>query len=325
MYSKSSVSSYARGTKPKKSYKRNILPFGAVGAQAALSTITEGAKEIWRRGKKSKLGRALKLNPGITIDEAYKRLKSVGWIVVPTEDGIDLSNGKRLQRHIRYQDKLGSLVDSATVQTFVVLGQNRIQNPGRVPPEIEDLSKEWHGRKVGGQTEIEEIENYEDDLVHLGELEELGIWAADGSMYTITFKKDRPILTCDSDGQNLEVVGGDQNLDLKDLGVDVGGKRLIPLGYIYSIVYETDKHHLEGSNGYPESYEHYFAEDFYKEVLDPAKFKDTDKWFMELVEMGKVQDAIEEERLPIAVYNKSDGKILISGGGYSVTELGIKD
>jgi hypothetical protein len=313
MYSKSSVSSYARGIKPRKSYKRNVLPFGAVGAQAALSTLTEGAKEIWRKGKRSKLGKALTRNPYLPPKDyvVWARDNKKFW------NEVEVFKTEGEARKVAKQLKTGPNTTKVTT---------RYRNPGTmVSPEIEDLSKEWHGREVRGQTEIEEIENYEDDLVHLGELEELGIWAADGSMYTITFKKDRPILTCDSDGQNLEVVGGDQDLDLKDLGVDVGGKRLIPLGYIYSIVYETDKHHLEGSNGYPESYEHYFAEDFYKEVLDPAKFKDTDKWFMELVEMGKVQDAIEEERLPIAVYNKSDGKILISGGGYSVTELGIKD
>ena len=123
----------------------------------------------------------------------------------------------------------------------------------------------------------------------------------------------------------LEIIGGDQSLDLDREGIDFDGKRLIPLGYLYSIVYVTDKHHLEGSNGYPEPYEHYFAEEFYKTALDPAKYKETSTWFEELNEMGMVDKAMEEGRLPLAVYDKTDEKIIISGGRYEVTDLGIKD
>ena len=177
MYSKSSVSSYARGIKPRKSYKRNVLPFGAVGAQAALSTLTEGAKEIWRKGKRSKLGKALTRNPYLPPKDyvVWARDNKKFW------NEVEVFKTEGEARKVAKQLKTGPNTTKVTT---------RYRNPGTmVSPEIEDLSKEWHGREVRGQTEIEEIENYEDDLVHLGELEELGIWAADGSMYTITDRK----------------------------------------------------------------------------------------------------------------------------------------
>jgi hypothetical protein len=214
---------------------------------------------------------------------------------------------------------------SKLVKTLTNKSKRKRNSEEGISPEVEDLSKEWHGREVKGHREVEEIETFEEDLVDLGELEELGIWGADGNLFTITFKKDRPTLCCDGEGKNLEIVGGDSHLDLDDEGIEHIGKILIPLGYVYSIVYETDKHHLEGSNGYPESYEHYLGEEYYKKSLDPNKYKDTGKWFADLMGMGIVDKARDKGLLPIAVYNQTDQKILLSGGDYEITELGIKN
>ena len=309
MYTKNSVKSYAQGRERKSSYKRNILPFGSVGASVALHAVTEGVKEVWRRGKKSKLGKALS-NPSMTLSVSNTQYE-VGDIVTGNDGRIIEILAKSYKHPNKYK------------YTYKVIKSN----PGSksVSPEVEDLSKDWHGREVRGSTEVEEIEEYEEELVDLGFLEELGIIGGDSGLFTITFKKDRPTLACDGNGQSLEIIGGDQELDLKSEGIEQKGKLLVPIGYVYSIVYETDKHHLEGSNGYPEPYEHYFAEEFYKKVLDPDKFENMDDWFDELMEMGRVDEAKESGRLPVAVYNRTDGKILLAGGGYEVTELGIKD
>lgn len=301
MYSKYSVKNYARGTKAKRSYKRNV---GEVMASMAVSAVAEGAKEIWRKGKKSKL--AKQLNPN---EEKPKTDREI----------IREMIRKAKEKH---GGKLGSKRGKEGYDP------RKFKNPGKldnISPEVEDLSKEWHGREVKDYSEVEEIESFDDDVVDLGELEELGIWGVNGNLFTINFKKDRPTLVCDGEGHNLEVVGGDQELDLGQEGIEHRGKRLIPIGYIYSIVYETDKHHLEGSNGYPEPYEHYFAEEQYKKKLDPEEYKNTDDWFKELMCMGVPQKCIEKGLLPTAVYNQTDGKIMIAGGNYEVTELGIKD
>src|ERR1035437_6926090 len=242
MYTKNSVKSYAQGKERKSSYKRNLLPFGSVGASAAMAAVTEGAKEVWRRGKKSKLGRML--NPAGNV-EIY--IDGEFWGVKSFSEATEMVKGLGKRYSISRKPLGGG--------GFVWNLKTKKGNPGSVSPEVEDLSKDWNGREVRGSTEVEEIEQYEEELVDLGFLEELGIIGGDGGLFTITFKKDRPTLACDGNGQSLEIIGGDQELDLESEGIEQKGKMLVPIGYVYSIVYETDKHHLEGSNGYPESYE----------------------------------------------------------------------
>ena len=253
-----------------KSYRRNLgpLPPGTTALASSLlsSSVMSDARDVFSRGKKSKLARAL-------------------------------------------------------------AAKNRKKNSSDpISPEVEDKSKEWHGRGNREVTEIEEVESYEEDLAELADLEELGVLGADQrSRFTISFKKDRPKLTCDGDGHNLEIVGGDQDLNLSGVGIEHNGKRMIPLGYLYLIVYETDKHHLEDSNGYPESYEHYFGEEYYKKFVNPDKYKNSDDWFGELLESGIVAKAIEKGLLPMGVYNKTDSKILVVGGDYEVKDVGIRN
>jgi hypothetical protein len=199
------------------------------------------------------------------------------------------------------------------------------RNPDTVD-DAEELSREWHGRDNETVTEIEEIETYPENLAELADLEELGVLSADlVGRYQICFKKDRPKL-CAPDGRNLEIVGGDQSLSEVPEGIDYQGKKLVPLGYLVSIVYETDKHHLEGSNGYPESYEHYFGEEFYKEnAPDMDEFRTPDDWFEEMLEDGLVEEAIAEGLIPTLAYNQTDQKLLIVGGRYTVEDVGIKN
>lgn len=213
-----------------------------------------------------------------------------------------------------------------------------MQDSGTRPkgnPSLEDaetLSKSWHGRDPKNVTEIEEIETFADHLAELADLEELGVLGQDGvSQFTISFKKDRPKL-CAPNGKNLEFVSGDQRINVEDVGIERNGKKLVPLGYDYSIVYETDKHHLEDSNGYPESYEHFFAEEFYEEngiLKDDFKLPngdfDSEEWFQTCVQEGLVADAIEQGLLPMLIYNKTDEKLMLVGGVYSVEEVGIRN
>lgn len=192
-------------------------------------------------------------------------------------------------------------------------------------PEAEDLSEKWHGRAPKQTSEVVEIETYEEDLAELADLEELGILTQDLSQYFISFKKDRPKL-CAEDEDNLIFVGGDQKICTDDVGVVQDGKRLVPLGWCYQIVYETDKHHLEGSNGVSESYEHFFAEEWYKENFDSVdEFKTSDAWFAAMLKDGLVEEAIENGLIPMLVYNKTDQKLILVGGSYTIEDVGIKN
>jgi hypothetical protein len=221
------------------------------------------------------------------------------------------------------REPYSGLLDDARKFALKKLG---VKNPNpSTLKEAEELTEKWHGRKSQKITEVEEIENYQEEVAELADLEELGVLGADlASQFTISFKTDRPKL-CATDDNNLEFVGGDQSLKNTDDGIKKDGKMLVPLGYCYQIVYETDKHHLEGSNGYPESYEHYFGEEFYKESIDPDDFKNSSDWFEKLLEDGVVEEAVEEGLLPMLVYNKTDQKLLLVGGKYTVEDVGIRN
>jgi hypothetical protein len=197
-------------------------------------------------------------------------------------------------------------------------------NPGTIK-DAESLSRKWHGREPETETEIEEIERYSENVAELGDLEELGILAADlQSRFSIFFKKDRPKL-CASDEHNLEFIGGDQSLKDTPEGVMRDRKQLVPLGYIIQIVYVADKHHLQDSNGSKESYEHFFGEEFYKENLDSDNYKSVYDWFEDCISEGLVQEAVEDGLIPMLVYNKTDEKMMVVGGSYTVEDVGIRN
>jgi hypothetical protein len=195
----------------------------------------------------------------------------------------------------------------------------------RVNPEdidgVVDITEEWHGRKAKDRTEIEEVERYEGSLAELADLEVLGVLGSDqATTYSINFKSDRPKVCCDKQKNQLELVGGDQELKIDGFG----GKQLIPVGYCYQIVYYTDKHHLVDSDGEMASYEHFFGEEFYKENgFDVGDFKNGDDFFDAVLEEGLVQNAIEEELLPLLVYDQVNTKLQLVGGKYKIKDVGI--
>lgn len=203
--------------------------------------------------------------------------------------------------------------------------RNRSRNPEDDLRIAEEISEQWHGRKAREVTEVDEIEKYGDTLAELAELMELGVLGSDfTNQYTIAFKKDRPKLCSDLKSDNLLIVGGDQRLEFD--AEFVAGKQLVPVGFTYCIAYETDKHHLEGSNGYPEPYEHFFGEEFYKEQgYNQDDYETSEEFFAELLEEGVVEEAIAEGYLPMMVYDTVNEKISLVGGRYKIEDVGIVD
>lgn len=197
------------------------------------------------------------------------------------------------------------------------------KNPG--VDEATEISEGWHGREVRKITKILESETFEDTVAELADLDDLGILDPQMETYHIEFSKKKPKI-CATSVSNIEFIGGDQHLELGDVGVESDGKVLVPLGYSYYVNYTTDKFHLEGSNGYPEGYQHFWGEEFYKENIDDQENYDTsDDWFDACLDQGLVEEAIELGLLPMVVYNKTDCKILLVGGKYKVTDLGIEN
>lgn len=192
-------------------------------------------------------------------------------------------------------------------------------------PSAEALTEEWHGREPKEVIDYEEEEEYEPDGAVLAELEELGVLLEDREQtISIEFNSDPPMLVANVATENLEIVGGDQELEF---GEGWGStKNEFTVGHVYLIAYCTDKHHLEGSNGVPESYEHFFGEEFYKSKgYKVDDYKDGEDFFEDLLEDGIVYEAIEAGYLPTMVYDTINEKIKLVGGRYTIEDVGLRD
>jgi hypothetical protein len=165
-------------------------------------------------------------------------------------------------------------------------------NPSNIDTSsAEEMSQKFHGREPKEVLEVTEFEEYDPALTVLGDLVEIVVDSGKKEL-VIHFPRgeDRPKLCCDADGENLEIVGGDQSLEIEGLPSHKGKA---PLGYATTICYETDKHHLEDSEGEVVEYQHKFGE--------------------------------EGGELPMVVYDVRNDKLELVGGDYTIEDVGIKD
>ena len=194
----------------------------------------------------------------------------------------------------------------------------QIRNPDTALYEAEEMVRKFHGREPKHITEIIERETYDDTLPVYGQLLELNISTDDGKGYVpIVFCKmngkfpklplEEMVQVCgDVGGRNLYFKDGDQFLDIEKLAklglVDPecleNPKDIILIGPVWSIVYFTDKHHLEGpayqKKGAP--YQH---------------------------EFGEEMDKGEYGEQPTLMYDARNSMIFLSGGSFEVRENGI--
>lgn len=149
------------------------------------------------------------------------------------------------------------------------------------------LSEKFHGRPVRKVTELEIAVDEPVDLADLGRLEELQI--LDGK-YVRPLEFTRGVrLACTPDGGQLYFVEGDQEIDLKKLGLDKYlPKDHVTIGPVAKIAYFTSKdfHNFE-----PSTYEHEFGE--------------------------------EKGKLPILHYDVRNKLLYLTDGSYEVRPEGI--
>lgn len=119
------------------------------------------------------------------------------------------------------------------------------------------LSEKFHGRPVRKVTEFEESYQEPTDLADLGRLIELQVMDGD---YVRPLQFGKNVRTAATpDGGQIYFVGGDQELDLKKLGLAKWmPKDHITVGSVAKIAYFTSKvfHNFE-----PSVYEHRFGEE----------------------------------------------------------------
>lgn len=241
------------------------------------------------------------------VEKARKDLASKGYKV--TNISSKLKGNKRVYTISYKEQKYGDFYTG---------------NPGG-DFELQDarsLSHEWHGRPSEQVIDVDVVERYDSTVVDLGELEEFGVVEDDyDTCYEVYFKSNRPTLAGNLDRNNLEIVGGDQSLN-----VDTRGKREIALGHVYNIVYETDKHHLEDSDGNFASYVHYFGEEYYrKRGYNMDDFDNDEDFYDVALEDGIVEDAIREGYLPTVIYDTVNRSLKLVGGKYKITAEGIRN
>ena len=194
----------------------------------------------------------------------------------------------------------------------------------------EDLAVGFHGRASQETFEVEERRNFRQDLAMLGELEELEVfnelaWNETGELKTFTFsrkKKDLVRLAGSPDRRQLFLVGGDQEIPDSVLG-DLAGDRQatkdkVSLGFVYSISYWSDKHHLEGSNGVMEAYMHCFGESTFE---NPDARQDGQADYLVFMPEQKLGAGL----LPELVYDRLNMTLELVGGGYEIRDEGIWD
>lgn len=229
------------------------------------------------------------------------------------------------------QGQFGSKETPAGLESILTYLKVNPSSYKRNNPSAEELTETWHGRPPNEVIDYEEVETHESDAAVLAELEELAI-ILDNHEDTICieFGEDPPMLVANVATDTLEVLGGDQHLEFGE-GWDTT-KSEISLGHVYLIAYCTDKHHLEGSNGRPESYEHFFGEEYYKgrgykvsDYKDTAKATASEQFFDDVLEDGVVEDAIVEGYLPVMIYDTVNEKVRLVGGRYTVEDVGLKD
>lgn len=152
------------------------------------------------------------------------------------------------------------------------------------------LSEAFHGRPVETVSEYEETELRRRELADLGRLIELGVWT-DEDVYAVLRFKGNVRCAASGDGRSIYFVGGDQALNLADLGIeDRMVKDHVRIGDVASIVYHTSKvfHDFE-----PSDYEHQFGED--------------------------------SGNLPVLNYDTLNRRLFLVGGSYEVRPEGIVD
>lgn len=182
--------------------------------------------------------------------------------------------------------------------------------------QARELAIGFHGRDVRDWEDIIEVERYEDYGATLGDLEEINILCEDSlnrknvEVFPIGFEIDKKnvirltgnrqrnqLLFFSKGKQHIE--GLEEEFDIVLDREDEDWKQYQEIGRVFSIVYYTDKHHLEGpkSQETGSSYEHEFGEEDEKD--------------------GK------ERRLPTLVYDCLNFKMILVGGGYKIKDVGI--
>lgn len=181
--------------------------------------------------------------------------------------------------------------------------------------DAEDVAKGFHGRDVEETFEEVEEHQFRSELAQLGELIELEVFNENlEELLVLSFSRNNEAeivrLGASGDRKQLFIVGGDTCLEdelLEEVCPTGYEKDKVPVGYVFSISYFADKHHLTGPKQQKKGceYIHEFGEQTGKK-------------------MG-VQEKVLSGKLPELVYDRLNQSLEMIGGGYEIRDEGIWD
>lgn len=113
------------------------------------------------------------------------------------------------------------------------------RNPDGPLEAAAQLSEQFHGKPADRVRVIEESEAEYPAVAELGRLVELHI-ETDSGKFRLPFLTAGVRVCATPDGRNIVFVGGDQEIDLRSLGIE-SDKDQLPIGECVGIVYATKK------------------------------------------------------------------------------------
>lgn len=257
----------------------------------------------------------IKGNPHYTIDQLMDRIREEGKTIEDVERAIsqtkaalgkaDLPSAtkKIYQHHLKMY--------SSALKRMGKGGE-----AGRIKEEIRQLKKEMKDRGVrtisfmnAGLTSDES--KYNSRLYKL----KLDLEQAEGKRSNPRRSNPDHVLLCSTEnGKNLQLVGGDQSLDLDALKIDgeLAEKELITIGEVWGVNYRTEK--VFGDGGSEDGLTEYIHIHGPKETKPP---RGGDLWADAVPPKDNVFGTGE---LPTLIYDKRNQKLLLSGGIYFVNQ-----
>lgn len=176
------------------------------------------------------------------------------------------------------------------------------------PGEAAEISEGFHGRPPSETIDVEEEEQYAEELGVLGCLVELHITRDNGETsvklrFPIPtdpkFEDGDEVYLAAPNKHQMEFVGGDQEIANIDEIAKHTDKQLVKLGCLDKIVYLTDKYHLDDSDGKEAEYVHELGK---KKMFGFSKKR-----------TGR----------PEVIYDTVNQQLKLVGGTYSITDEGI--
>jgi hypothetical protein len=185
--------------------------------------------------------------------------------------------------------------------------------------DAEEVARGFHGRENQETFEIVEKEVYRENLACLGEMVELEVLIearANEGLIPVCFSRENTedivLLGCSSDRKQLYLTGDTSLPDdwLEEACPLNFEKDKVPVGFVYSISYFADKHHLTGPKQQKQGteYIHCFGEQTFKQKG-----------------VRGMEQKIQGGALPILIYNRLSGGMELVGGIYQVRDEGIYD